>query len=464
MIAKHVRLSLKSATESICLQFELFGCIFTDGVVSYSMLQGSNQLEDDTYDGQYDAKQRYLYDGLGQLSDGQTGPDNREDARGDQWVGWRKSRSIKHDYPITLLFNFDTLRNFSRMTIHANNYYPKNIYAFRTVTIEFLNNDNLNSTIITHHQPHDDQFEMARAIMINLKNHIASQLKIRLYFDGNWILISEITFDSFIVPTITSSLPSSTSSSPSIRKSTYHFWIYVIVCFSTMAIILMFGAILLLIRRTINDQKKLRKHYFTPIHNHTNSSASTTSSDIDFTSTPHRYATIGPAHPYLLCTNNTIKSTSTLAQPHYAKLMPTMTLLRTPSIIQQNHIESICGNSAMSTQRLFTFDMNQNQFIPMHQITIKKKFELKKQIVQGGEVRRHRFELNRSNSFICFSFSRFVKVNYKSIIRLFQSLFDVCNQMHRFNRSTHLQNSLQTNFIVFFSSSIEFHFSTKSVC
>ena len=36
--------------------------------------------------------------------------------------------------------------------------------------------------------------------MIDLKNHIASQLKIRLYFDGNWILISEITFDSFIVP------------------------------------------------------------------------------------------------------------------------------------------------------------------------------------------------------------------------------------------------------------------------
>lgn len=29
----------------------------------------------------------YFYlDGLGQLSDGQTGPDNREDPRGFQWV------------------------------------------------------------------------------------------------------------------------------------------------------------------------------------------------------------------------------------------------------------------------------------------------------------------------------------------------------------------------------------------
>ena len=61
MIAKHVRLSIKPMKKSSCLQFELFGCVFTDGVVSYNMLQGAHQLEDDTYDGQYDEKQRYLY-------------------------------------------------------------------------------------------------------------------------------------------------------------------------------------------------------------------------------------------------------------------------------------------------------------------------------------------------------------------------------------------------------------------
>jgi hypothetical protein len=60
MIARHVRLHLKHMKTNLCLEFELFGCIFTDGVVSYSMLQGSNQLEDDTYDGQYDDKQHYL--------------------------------------------------------------------------------------------------------------------------------------------------------------------------------------------------------------------------------------------------------------------------------------------------------------------------------------------------------------------------------------------------------------------
>lgn len=268
------------------------------------------------------------------------------------------------------------------MTIHANNYYPKNIYIFRSVIIEFLNNNNElmnNSSSIIYYNQHDDQFEMARAIMIDLKNHIASKLNIRLYFDGNSILISEITFDSYIVPI----LPSKIIQQQSSTKETNYIWIYIIVCFSTMAIILLLGAIIVLLRRTLEDHKKIKKHYFTPIHNHTNSSASTTSSDIDFHSTQHRYATIGSAHPYLLCTNGSMNSTTS---PHYAKLMPTTTLLRTPSLYQQNHIEGVCGNSAFSTQRLLTFDMNQNQFIPMNQINIKRKLELRKQVIGGGEV------------------------------------------------------------------------------
>jgi hypothetical protein len=218
--------------------------------------------------------------------------------------------------------------------------------------------------------------------MIDLKHHIASQLKIRLHFDGHWILISEITFDSFIVSSRSSQTKSIVDEQIS-YTSYFHRWIYIIVCIATMAIILMLAAILILIRRTLNDHKRIRKHYFTPIHNHTHSSASTTSSDIDFNSTQHRYATIGPAHPYLVCTNGSLTPSSS---PHYAKLMPTATLLRTPSLFQQNHIEGVCGNSALSTQRLFNFDLNQNQFIPMNQVTIKRKFDCRQQLIGGGEV------------------------------------------------------------------------------
>lgn len=61
MIARHIRVHLKPMKPNVCLQLELFGCIFTDGVVSYNMFQGSHQLEDEIYDGQYSEKHRYLY-------------------------------------------------------------------------------------------------------------------------------------------------------------------------------------------------------------------------------------------------------------------------------------------------------------------------------------------------------------------------------------------------------------------
>ncbi|CAF3748755.1 unnamed protein product [Rotaria sp. Silwood1] len=312
-------------------------------------------------------------------------------------VGWRKPRSIKSNHSIGILFNFDTLRNFSRMTIHANNYYLKNIYIFRSIIIEFLNNNNElinNSSFIIYHNQHDDQYEMARAIMINLKNNIASKLKIHLFFDGNIILISEITFDSFIVPILTTTTKIIQQSS--IKEITYNFSIYIIVCLSTMVIILLLATIIILIRRTLNEHKKLKKHYFTPIHNHTNSSTSTTSSDMDFHLNQHRYATINSTtYPYLICTNDSINSNTT---PHYAKLIPTTTttLLRTPSLIQQNHIEGICGNSSFSTQRLFTFNINDNQFISINQINIKKKFEFNKQIIGGGEIYQGELQINQS--------------------------------------------------------------------
>lgn len=342
---------------------------------------------------------------MGQLSDGQTGPDNREDSGGFQWVGWRKPRAVKQNHSITILFKFDQLRNFSRLTIHANNFYPKNIFIFHAATIEFLPSG---SSINYHHQ-HDDQFEMARAIMINLKHQVASELKVRLYFDGNWILISEMTFDSFLVQSSTAAIRIEEKTIES--HSSDQRWIYLIVSASTMAIIFMLTAIIILIRRTYNDQKQLRKHYFTPIHNQTHSSASTTSSDIDFNSSQHRYATIGPSvQHYLSCTNPSLVSSN--GHHHYAKLIAptTTTLLRTPSHFQQQHIEGICGNSAYTTTRVFNFDFNPNQFISMNQIHIQRQMPSRQQLIGGGEVS----DDERNQLFITFDLHcRFIKVNYK---------------------------------------------------
>ncbi|CAL4148948.1 unnamed protein product, partial [Meganyctiphanes norvegica] len=78
---------------TVCMRVEVFGCNYTEGVVSYSMPEGdtrggSDSLRDLIYDGSLE--DGWLYGGIGQLIDGETGHTNfRVDAlglnRGYEW-------------------------------------------------------------------------------------------------------------------------------------------------------------------------------------------------------------------------------------------------------------------------------------------------------------------------------------------------------------------------------------------
>lgn len=190
---------------------------------------------------------------------------------------------------------------------------------------------------------------MARPIMIDLKYHLASQLKIHLFFDSSWILISEFTFDSMIVPFSPSMFPSSSIDYP----------IYLMICLSIMLIILLFPILLIMLVRNL---MKLRKPSFSPI----NSSISTTSSELD--SSHHRYATV--------------RSSS------YTKLIPIANpIRRLSSMKKHHHIEGICGNNAYGSQRTFTFNFNKNFFISKERIHLKQRIINRHQLVGGGDVK-----------------------------------------------------------------------------
>ncbi|CAF0737352.1 unnamed protein product [Didymodactylos carnosus] len=345
IIATNIRLIPDS--QSVCLKLELFGCPFTDGVVSYSMPQGVTTnllLEDETYDGQYDVDRKYLSGGLGQLSDGQTGADNYRENRGYKWVGWHDNHIDKK--PISIIFNFDYIRNFSRLTIHTNNYYTKGIYVFRSAVIKFSRSeqDYKNVSSIFYDHQRDENFDLARPVMIDLKYHVGSSIQLDLYFDGNWLLISEVTFDSFIVDNIEriiSTTPISTlklnrtrkrplsksfeeTNIKSMFKNKYLFdydellttisptiirsgrplltniWVYLIVCLSAVSILLIMGAIILLFRRTRTSQSSTsskkhltssswihqssQRHYFQPISSSSLSHPTTTTTTNSSTS------------------------------------------------------------------------------------------------------------------------------------------------------------------------------------
>ena len=154
-----------------------------------------NSFGDETYDGKYVPSSQMLTDGLGQLSDGVTGTEDISIIDGRQpWIGWSND---SHRY-ISISFRFDCIRQINRMTIHASNLFSKDIFIFKSAIISFStgkDEPNYSNSVIYQH-PRDEMFEIARPILIELNNHLADTVRLDLYFDSKWMLISEITFDS----------------------------------------------------------------------------------------------------------------------------------------------------------------------------------------------------------------------------------------------------------------------------
>ncbi|XP_035721966.1 discoidin domain-containing receptor 2-like isoform X2 [Vespa mandarinia] len=188
-------------TRTVCMRVELYGCYWSDGVVSYSMPQGDkrgNEWEffDATYDGHWDDELRR---GLGQLTDGKTGPDDFKmgyyDDRGQGWVGWRND--TRSDQPIEIKFEFDVVREFSAIHIYCNNQFTRDVQIFSQVDILFsIGGRYYNGEPITYTYMEDKIFETSRNVTIKLHHRIGKYVKLRLHFSARWIMISEVIFDS----------------------------------------------------------------------------------------------------------------------------------------------------------------------------------------------------------------------------------------------------------------------------
>lgn len=189
---------------TVCMRVELYGCPWTDGIVSYSMPQGDKrgnwEFFDATYDGHWDGVQ--LLRGLGQLTDGRTGPDNYkmsyyEYDRGQGWVGWKND--TRNGHPVEIKFEFDQVREFSAVHIYCNNQFTKDIQVFSEVSVlfsfggKYYTGDPIVST------PMEDRiFETSKNQTIKLHHRIGKFVKLRFSFAAKWMMISEITFDSDI--------------------------------------------------------------------------------------------------------------------------------------------------------------------------------------------------------------------------------------------------------------------------
>lgn len=185
---------------TVCMRVEIYGCAWSDGIVSYSMPQGDTmgagwELFDATYDGLWEVE---LKRGLGQLVDGKFGPDDfRADHWGSRsgWVGWKND--TRDNRPIEIKFEFDKVREFSAVHLYCNNQFMKDVQIFSEASVMFsVGGKHYQGEPITYRYLEDKIFENSRNISIKLHHRIGRWVKIELYFANKWIMVSEIIFDS----------------------------------------------------------------------------------------------------------------------------------------------------------------------------------------------------------------------------------------------------------------------------
>ncbi|XP_050301112.1 discoidin domain-containing receptor 2-like isoform X2 [Anthonomus grandis grandis] len=184
---------------TVCLRMELLGCVYAGGIIAYTApvsedLQG---LYDASYDGH--RSQGMLSKGLGRLVDGEVGLDNfRLDigyGKGNGWVAWKNS-SFDTGY-LELIFEFDQIRNFTSMHLFTNNFFSRNVQVFSKAKILFsIGGKFYNGAILSFSYMPDKVLENARNVSINLHYRIARFVKVRLYFADQYIMLSEVLFES----------------------------------------------------------------------------------------------------------------------------------------------------------------------------------------------------------------------------------------------------------------------------
>ncbi|XP_037731519.1 uncharacterized protein LOC119562399 isoform X1 [Drosophila subpulchrella] len=190
---------------TVCLRVEIVGCPWDEGIVSYSIPKGVQRgmeldLSDKTYDGN-EQGDRYV-DGLGQLVDGQKGKDNfRTDihgfGKGYEWIGWRNDTPGLLGNPVEIVFEFDTVRNFSAIVLHTNNMFTKDVQVFVHAKVFFsIGGRYFSGEPVQFSYMPDTIMDHARDVTIKLHHRVGKYLKINLYFAVKWIMLSEISFIS----------------------------------------------------------------------------------------------------------------------------------------------------------------------------------------------------------------------------------------------------------------------------
>ena len=110
---------------------------------------------------------------------------------GYEWVGWRNDSSSE---PVSIIFEFDTIRNFSSVQVFCNNMYSKQVRQFSMAKLYFSMDGENFRDVVTLPVLRDSLMEYARPIVVPIPHRIAKYVKLDLYYEARWMMISEVSF------------------------------------------------------------------------------------------------------------------------------------------------------------------------------------------------------------------------------------------------------------------------------
>uniref|UniRef100_A0AC11C816 Discoidin domain receptor tyrosine kinase 1 n=1 Tax=Ovis aries TaxID=9940 RepID=A0AC11C816_SHEEP len=214
MVARLVRFYPRAdRVMSVCLRVELYGCLWKDGLLSYTAPVGQTMylseavhLNDSTYDGYTTHTVGGLqYGGLGQLADGVVGLDDFRKSQelrvwpGYDYVGWSN-----HSFPsgyVEMEFEFDRLRAFQAMQVHCNNMHTLGARLPGGVECRFKRGPAMawEGEPVRHALGGSLGDPRARTVSVPLGGRMGRFLQCRFLFAGPWLLFSEISFISDVV-------------------------------------------------------------------------------------------------------------------------------------------------------------------------------------------------------------------------------------------------------------------------
>ena len=171
------------------------------GILSYSMSveqtvkNGKLTFSDTSYNGVI--TNGVYKDGTGILTDGKFGPDDAKQDEGKGWVGW--SSNFTNSSYVDITFEFSGVRKFKDVTLTVNVDKKRSYTVFKRSETLFASIEDQFSDTVLQHCPKefsDDDIQYKRIVSLSLCKNTARFIKLRLYFSGRWLLITEISFNS----------------------------------------------------------------------------------------------------------------------------------------------------------------------------------------------------------------------------------------------------------------------------